>query len=47
MARVQFLAGAMMGVFLCHYIQTGSGAHSVSCVMGTGSSYPRGKVARA
>jgi hypothetical protein len=31
---------------LCHCIQTGSGAHQVSCPMGTVASFPGGKVAR-
>jgi len=32
------------GVFsLCHYVQTGSGAHPASCPLGTRGSYPRVK----
>jgi len=34
-----------MGFFLCHHIQTGSEAHKASYPMGTGGSYPGGKVA--
>jgi hypothetical protein len=36
---------AGMGFFLCHHIQTGSEAHKASYPMGTGGSYPGGKVA--
>jgi len=38
---VQFPKGAMIS--LRHHAQTGSGAHSASCAMGIGSSYPGGR----
>jgi hypothetical protein len=31
-------------IFLLHSVQTGSGAHPVSYPMGTGGSFPGGKV---
>jgi hypothetical protein len=31
---------------LLHLVQTGFGAHPASYIVGTGGSYPRGKVAR-
>jgi len=45
MTRLQLLAGEMMGSFL--FITTSSEAHPAFYPVGTGSSYPRGKVARA
>jgi len=32
---------------LHHHVQTETGTHPASCAVGTGSSFPRGKVARA
>jgi len=46
MTRVWFLAGAGNFFLSCH-IQARSGAHPASCLMGTGGSYTRGKVAKA
>jgi hypothetical protein len=44
-SRVWLLAGA--GNFFHHHVQNGSGAHPVSCPMGTRGSFPGGKAARA
>jgi len=46
MTGVRFLVGS--GNFsLRHHVQTGSGAHPSSYAMGTGVSFPWGKVAGA
>jgi len=48
MTRVQFLEGAMMGLFsLCHCIWTGSAAHPAFYPVGTRGSFPRDKVSGA
>jgi len=47
MTGVQFPARAVKGFFffLCHTVQTTSGAHPASYPLGTGDAYPKGKVA--
>jgi hypothetical protein len=44
-AWFRFLAG--QGFSLLHSIQTSSGAHLASCLMGTGGNFRGGKAARA
>jgi hypothetical protein len=45
-SRVRVLAGAG-NFYLHHRVQTGSGAHPASYLMGTGDSFPGGKAAGA
>jgi hypothetical protein len=41
------IPGRGKGFYLLRSVQTGSGAHSASFSMGTGSSFPEGKAAGA
>jgi hypothetical protein len=46
-ARPEFDSRQGQDFSLLHSVQTGSGAHTASCTMGTGGSFPGGKAAGA